>query len=380
MKTIKRAHKIKLNSTPEQSNYFWRAAGTARFAYNWGLAEYNRILDHNSKAANRSDKIPVSGRRLKKEFNKIKPTWVSEVTTWAYQGAFDDLQTAFRNFFQKHKKGLLKPPKGWRPRKDNKPLGWPTFKSKYKSIPTFYQANQSLRFNDYQVKLPVIGWVNMTEPLRFDGKILGGRVSYKQGYWWLSVQVEFEADIPKSENGPVGVDLGIKYLAVTSDGKQYDNPKPFTRAQDKLRRFQRKLDRQRRANNLDNYNDNGTIKKGAKQWVTSNKMQQTELRISKLHARIANIRLNASHELTTEIAKEYSIVCLEDLNIKGMMQNGKLSKAIGDAALYEKRRQLEYKVADHSGDIVFVDQWFPSSKRCNNCGWIYAELSLSERS
>lgn len=377
---LTRAHKIKLNPTEEQATYVRQAAGIARYAYNWGLAEYNRILDYNRTVTDNADKLPVSGRLLKKEFNKIKPDWVSDVTCWAYQGAFDDLQSAFRMYFQKQKKGLLKPPKGWKPRKDNRPYGWPTFKSKYRTTPSFYQHNNGLKFNDYEVKLAVVGWLNMTEPLQLDGDVIGARVSYSQGHWWLSVQVEFEADVTPAPSRAVGVDFGIKYLAVTSDGRFYANPKAFIKAQAKLRRFQRKLDRQRRAKNPSNYNEDGTIKKGPKEWLSSNKMKITEAKITKLHAKIANTRMDASHNLTTEIANEYGIVCLEDLNIKGMMQNGKLSKAISDAALYEKRRQLEYKVDERGGTVVFIDQWFPSSKKCNGCDWINAELTLSDRS
>lgn len=377
---LTRAHKIKLNPTEEQATYLSQAAGIARYAYNWGLAEYNRILDYNRAVTDKADKIPVNGRLLKKEFNKIKPDWVSDVSAWAYQGAFDDLQSAFRMYFQKQKKELLKPPKGWKPRKDGRPYGWPTFKPRYRTIPAFYQANISMKFYDYTVKLPIIGEVNMTEPLRFEGKVLAGRVSYSQGHWWLSVQVECDIDFDHSSNKAVGVDLGIKYLAVTSDGEFYENPRAFVKAQTELRKYQRKLDRQRRANNSDNYNDDGTVKKGPKEWTISGKMRITEAKITKLHAKVANTRLDASHKLTTDLASNYGIVCLEDLNVKGMMQNRKLSKAISDAALYEKRRQLEYKVDERGGTVVFIDQWFPSSKKCNGCDWINVELTLSDRS
>ena len=209
---------------------------------------------------------------------------------------------------------------------------------------------------------------------------MGGRITYKQGHWWLSVQVEVEAEIPEPKPESIGVDLGIKYLAVTSDGVLYENPKALTREENRLRRLQRKLDRQRRANNPDHFNPDGTFKKGVKtEWATSGKMRRTEQAITKLHARVANIRREAAHELTTEIATTYGIIGLEDLNIKGMMKNGKLSKAISDAALYEKRRQLEYKATWNGGLAVPIDRWFPSSKMCSGCGESNAELTLSTR-
>lgn len=373
-----RAHKIKLNPTNEQASYFHQASGIARYAYNWGLAEYNRILDYN-RTVEKTDRISVSGRQLKKEFNQVKPDWVSSVSAWAYQGAFDDLQAAFTNYFRKQKNGELKPPKGWKPRKDDRPFGWPTFKAKHRTTPAFYQANQAIRHRGNEFRLPIVGWINATEPLRFDGDVLAGRVSYSQGHWWLSVQVEFEADIKPAPARAVSVDLGVKYLAVTSDGCIEENPRPLIKAQKKLRRLQRKLDRQRRANNEENYNEDGTIRKGSKEWIVSGKMARTNASITKLHARVVNIRQDASHKLTTRLAKGYAVVCLEDLNIQGMLKNGKLAKVISDAAFYEKRRQIEYKVAGRCGIVVFVDQWFPSSKRCSGCGWIYGELTLSER-
>jgi putative transposase len=190
---MEKAHKIRLNPTSEQEQYFWRAAGIARYAFNWGLAEWNFLSDYKwqAKKAGTEAEFPISGRLLKKEFNRIKPSWVSEVTCWAYQGAFDDLQAAFRNFFEKRKKGLLTPPKDWKPRKDKRPFGYPRFKSKFRSTPAFYLANTVLNLDNHWIQFDKkrVGWVNMAEPLRFTGKVLGGRVSYQKGYWWLSVQV-----------------------------------------------------------------------------------------------------------------------------------------------------------------------------------------------
>lgn len=382
MKVLK-AHKIRLNPTPEQEQYFWRAAGVARFAFNWGLAEYNRILDHNRevKESGQGEKLPVSGRLLKKEFNKVKPDWVSEVTTWAYQGAFDDLQAAFKRFWDIQSGKTPKPSNPTKPRKDGRPHFWPRFKRRGKAVPSFYTKNQTIKFqgHNFQFDKGRVGWVNMTEKFRFSGnKIMGGRISYRSGYWWLSVQVEVDHEMPEHNSDAVGVDLGIKYLAVTSDGEVFDNPKALQKAQRKLRRLQRKLDRQRRANNPDNYNEDGTVKRGV-EWVTSNGMKETERQITKLHYRIACIRNEASHQMTTRIAKEYGVIGVEDLNVKGMLKNGKLSKALSDAALSEKRRQLTYKAEWNGGVVIPVDRWFPSSKTCNGCGWINTELKLSDR-
>lgn len=378
MKIIK-AHKIRLNPTPEQEQYFWRASGVARFAFNWGLAEYNKRKEAGEKV-----KITGKGPNLIKGFVVLKSTeipWASEVTTWAYQGAFKDLQRAISNYFERKKKGQLKKPAGWKPRKDKKPFGWPRFKSKQRTVPSFYLANVALKFDDhyFQFDKKRVGWINMTECLRFDGQVIAGRISYRSEYWWLSVQVEVDHEVPQNTNGSVGVDLGIKYLAVTSDGQIFDNPKPYVKAQKKLRRLQRKLDRQRRANNPQNYNEDGTSKKGCKDWHKSQNMIKTDLQISRLHFRIANIRQEESHKMTTELTENYGVVGIEDLNINGMKKNRRIAKAISDAALYEKRRQFEYKAKWNGGTAVPIDRWFPSSKTCNECGWVNADLTLADR-
>lgn len=380
MTNIQKAHKIKLNPAPEQEQYFWRAAGIARYAFKWGLTEYNFRSDYNRKVikAGIGDKVKISGRLLKKEFNKVKPDWVNDVTCWAYQGAFDDLQAAFTNYWRKFKNGEVS---GFR--KDGRPEGWPRFKRRNKSTPAFYLANTALKFDDHYVQFDKarVGWVNMAERLRFNGRVLGGRISYRQGHWWLSVQVEMEHEILQHNGDAVGVDFGIKYLAVTSDGEVFDNPKSLIKAQAKLRRFQRKFDRQRRANNPDNFNEDSTVKKGCREWIISNRMRETEKQIIKLHARVANIRQEIAHTMTTSLTNDYEIVCIEDLNIRGMLKNGRLAKHVADAGWYEKRRQLEYKAGFKGGYVSTVDQWFPSSKLCSNpeCDYKNVDLTLSIR-
>ena len=361
-----KAHKIRLNPTSEQAQYFWQAAGVARFAFNWALAEYNRREAEGQKV-----KIRGKGPCLIKDFVSLKSEqfpWVGDVTSYAYQGAFADLEKAISNYFSRKKNS---PPSDWKPRKDGKPFGWPRFKSRDKAIPSFYLANTCLKFDDHLAvisKCP--GPVNMTEPLRFNGRVMGARVSYRSKHWWLSVYVEIEHIFPEHNTDVVGIDLGIKYLAVTSDGVIYDNPKALQGAQRKLRRLQRHLDRQSLKN------DKGEIlpaREQGKNW------HKTQGQIGKLHFRIANIRNEASHQMTTELARQYGIIGIENLNVKGMMKNRRLSKALNDAALYEKRRQLEYKATWNGGLVVPVGRWFASSKLCNSCGDINADLKLSDR-
>lgn len=358
-----RAHRIKLNPTPMQERYFWQCAGVARFTWNWALAEYNNALA-------RGEKPKVL--ELKKEFNRRRnedgfAPFVAEVQTYANQYAFQDLQAAISRYHDLRKKEALKPPAGWKPRKDGKPFGWPRFKARNKTTPAFGLANNGgMRFDGHNVIIRRCpdGPVNMAEELRFDGKVLGGRVTYTGGCWYLSVQVELPdvektADLSKT----VGIDMGIKYRAVTSDGVLYDNPKALAANRRKLARLQRSASRM--------WEMNG--KKPTNNW---RKMQD---KIAKLHARIADIRREHAHRMTTELISEYGLIGVEDLNIKGMVKNRKLAKAVSDAGMYQVRQQLEYKAAATGAKVIVVDRWFASSKTCSACGERVAELPLSVR-
>lgn len=375
-----KAHKIRLNPTEDQEQYFWQAAGVARFAWNWGLGEYNERLANEQKV-----KIIGKGETLKSEFTALKKTdypWLADVTSYAYQQAFSDLQKAVSQYFKLKKEKKLIPPQGWKGRGDGKPFGWPRFKARGKSLPSFYLANNGcIAVEGHWAKIQKCpGLVNMTEVLRFDGKIMGARVSYHANHWWLSIQVEIDHE-PTSHEGPaVGVDLGVKYLARTSDGQKFDNPRPLEKAQKKLRRLQRKLDRQRRANNPDNYNEDGTVKKGVTDWHKSNAMRETERRIAKLHFRVVSVRNDAAHKMTTQIAKEYGLIGVEDLDIKKMLKgNHRMARKLSDAALYEKRRQLEYKAIWNGGKTVVLEPGFPANRKCNNCGQINDKLKSSDQ-
>lgn len=365
---------IRLNPTEEQVQYFEDAAYVARFTWNWALGWYNEGVPFNY---------------LKLEFNRLRreegllPV-ADSITTYANQQSFIDLKAAITRYFDFKKKGELKPPKDWKGRKDGQPFGWPRFKGRHNSTPSFYCVGSALKTGDHFLKLPNLkSEINMSEPLRFQGKINSARISYRGGYWWASFSVDmpYEPE-PHASDKAVGIDLGIKYLALTCDTDgvyaELPNLKPYYKHEQKLARLQRKLDRQRRANNPDNYNEDGTVKTGCK-WVKGSNERKTEKQLAKVSQRIANIRKEQTHEWTSQLANEYSLICLEDLNIKGMMKNRKLSKAIGDAALYEKRRQLEYKAKWNGGQVSIVDRWFPSSKACGECGEVNSELKLSDR-
>jgi putative transposase len=339
---MQRAHKIRLNPTPEQEQYFRKATGTARFAYNWGLVEIKRALDEGCK--------PESALDLKARFNAIKREqfpWVYEVTKCAVEGAFRNLGAALKNFFAS-KRGERK----------GKRMGFPKRKTRRKGRGSFYLANDKFSVDGHWLIVPKLGRVNMTEALRFEGKILGATISERAGWWWVSIQVDV-AHVPPVHEGPaIGVDVGVKDLAVDSDGQVFENQKHLRRAIRTVKRLQRTVSRRVKGSS--------NRRKGVR-------------KLARAHYRIACLRADAHHKATTQIARKASLIGIEDLNVAGMLKNHSLALALSDAALGEFHRQLRYKAEWYGAQVVTIGRFFPSSKVHNGCGGYKADLSLSER-
>jgi putative transposase len=348
-----KTHQIRLNPTPDQGPYFWQASGVARFTYNWALGRYNEL-----GAAGKKPSIA----KLKKEFNQIKGErfpWVYEVTKTACEGAFMDLRTAFKNYFERKKAGTLPKAKpGAQPRKDGKPLGYPHFKSKKKAKPSFYIDNDKFKVKDHQAWIPNLGWVNMTEALRFEGQIMSARVSYSVGYWWVAIAVDVSYVPPQHNDEVVGIDLGLQTLATVSDGQVFENQKYLKKSLRQVKRLQRAVSRKQPG---------------------SRNRQKAVRRLARIHYRVTCQRADYQHKMTTQLTRQYGIIGLEDLNVTGMMQNHHLAQALADAALGEVTRQFEYKTIWQGGQVVHVDRWFPSSRRCNDCHWEKRDLQLGDR-
>lgn len=323
---MQRAHKIKLQPNNRQAAYFAKAAGTARFAFNWALAAWQRQYEAGEKP---------SAYGLKKQFNALKKQefpWITEVTKCSPERAFADLDRAFKNFFRRARQG--------------KAPGYPKFKKKGQKD-SFHISNQHFKLDGPRIFVPRLGWVRMRESLRFSGKLQSVVISKNAAGWFAAVSVEMP-DSPVSENQArraVGIDLGIKQLAVTSDGEFFDNPKPTEKYQKRLRRLNKSLARKQ---------------KGSSNW------KKAKQKIGKLHYRIACVRQDTSHKLTTYLASTYTDVCIEDLNTSGMVRNRRLAKAISDSAFSEIRRQLAYKCLS----LHVIDRWFASTKLCPQCGQI----------
>jgi putative transposase len=330
-----RGHVIRLNPTVKQSIALARAAGVARFTYNWALAQWNSQFLANQKP---------SAAKLKKQFNQIKGIefpWIYESPKDANQQPFTDLNVAFKNFFRSCK-GERK----------GKKSGYPKFK-KRGIHDSFYVSNDKFSFRKRNkrgvVRLPKIGDVKTFEHLRFQGKILSGRVFRQADKWFISVnvQVSEEQEPHVFLNEIIGVDLGLKTAVVTSDGEMIDSPKPLKKNLKKLRRANRVHSRR---------------KKG------SQNRKKAQAKLARLHQHIANIRQDFWHKLTTRLCRENQTVVIEDLRMAFMLRNRKLSRFESDVGLGKFRPMMLYKSEALSGNIIIADRFFPSTQRCSRCG------------
>jgi putative transposase len=328
-----KAHKIRLNPTPEQAVYFAKAAGTARFVWNWALAEWNRHYEAGEKP---------TVLKLKKQFNEIRRKqfpWSWEVTKNASDQPFLDLGKAFTAFFEG---------KARRPR----------FKSKKRSKPSLYLANDQFELKDHHVWIPKLGWVNMAENLRFTGKVTGARITRTAEWWFISITVEVPDEVPQKRTAAVGVDVGLNRLATLSTSEGYENQAFLKTALLKLRQANKRLHRRK---------------------LGSKNREKARRQVARLHCRNTCMRDDALHKLTTRLANCYGIIGIEDLNLKGLLKNRRLSRSFSDAALGKLLNLLSAKVGQRGGQVIKVGRFFPSSKTCHCCGWKWEELQLSDR-
>jgi putative transposase len=334
------AHKIALDPNNVQATYLARAAGTARFAYNWALAEWQRQF-----AAHQADpsQLQPSQLSLRRQLNAIKRDrfpWMLEVTKNAPQMAIIQLGDAFKNFFARR-------------------AGYPRFRKKGRDD-RFSLTNDLFRVEDRRIHIPKLGWVRMRERLRFSGRIVSAAVSRTAGHWYASITVDTpDRPLPQADNqGAVGVDLGVSALATLSTGETWTGPKALRSLLERLRRLSRALSRKVKG---------------------SRNRAKAKARLAKLYARIGNVRRNSLHKLSTSITRRFDRIGIEGLNVKGMLSNRRLARAVADMGFYELRRQLEYKAAWRGGQVVVASRWYPSSKTCSCCGYRLATLALEVR-
>lgn len=345
-----------LDPTPRQERLLESNAGAARFAYNAALAKVRESLESG-------ERFDWSYYSMRKWWNANKDalavnratgeTWWRQNSKESYNHGLESLAKALSNWV-KSKNG----------RRKGRRVGFPKFKAKDAS-PSRYAYTTGIRLDagdPYGLKLPRIGRVHCLENVAArikDGTVSRITVSKRAGRWHASLTVNRKdaATVPHAPR-TVGVDLGIKNLATLSDGTTIANPKPLKRGLKRLRKAQKALSRKTKG---------------------SNRRRKARLNVAKLHRRIADMRSDALHKLTTRLAKTYSDIHIEDLNVSGMVRNHALAQSVQDASFFEFRRQLEYKTARTGAKLHVVNRWYPSSKMCSNCGTVKAKLSLGER-
>ena len=353
--------KVQLRPNNKQLTKLFQYAGCSRFAYNWTILREQE----NYKLGNKF----LSDNELRKEFTQLKKhkeyQWLSKISNNVTKQAIKDACNSYKRFF----KGLSK---------------YPKFKSKKNSKQSFYQDGVKIQFTNTHVKVEgftmshrknkqKLNWIKLREKGRIptNCKYMNPRITYDGLHWFVSVSIDVEdnTDIPSNEG--VGIDLGLKDLAICSDGHTYKNvnkTQKVKKVEKRKRRLQRSISRR--------YNMN---KRGESYKKTSNIIKR-EKELLKLSKRLTNIRHNHLHQITSEIVKRKpSFICIEDLNVSGMMKNKHLSKAIQQQGLYEFRRQIEYKSDWNNITVIVADGYFPSSKLCSCCGEIKKDLKLSDR-
>ena len=334
------AHQIRLDPNNVQATYLGRAAGTARFAYNWALAECKRQFE----ASKTDPTVPKPNEAaLRRQLNAIKREqfpWMLEVTKNAPQMAIMQLGQAFENFF----KGLAR---------------YPTFRRKGRDD-RFALSNDQFWVDGKRIHIPKLGWLRMRECLHYTGRIISASVKRVADRWYVSITVDIPTPLlsPAENQGAVGVDLGVTALATLSTGERFTGPKALGTRLDRMRRLARDLSRK---------------VKGSRSYAKAKR------KLSRLHVQIADLRRDSLHQLSTYLTGQFHTIGIEDLNVKGMLRNHCLARAISDMGFRELRRQLEYKAAWRSVQLVVVDRWYPSSKTCSSCGHRLDSLELAVR-
>ena len=355
-----KAIKVMLIPNNVQKTKLFQYAGS-RFAYNWALAREKENYEKGGRF--------IPDTELRKEFTRLRNSdeyaWLLNVSNNVTKQAIKDACSAYKNFF----KGLQR---------------YPRFKAKKKSMPKFYQDNIKIQFRDTHVKFEgfsfsrkankqKLNWVKLAEHGRIptDAKYRNPRVSFDGLNWWISVCVEFPDCRDRSNHDGIGIDLGIKDLAICSDGNTYKNinkSQTVKKLEKCKRRLQRSVSRK--------YEHN---KKGGSYCKTNNIVKKEKL-LLKVNHRLANIRKDYLNQTTSEIVnRKPRFICIEDLNVSGMIKNRHLSKAVQNQGFFEFRKQLEYKCNDRGIQLIVADRSYPSSKRCSCCGKIKKDLRLSDR-
>ena len=365
------AYRYALDPTPAQERALRSHAGAARVAFNWGLARVKANL--SQREAERSygiaedDLTPYvdwSFYGLRKAWNAVKDTvapWWRQNSKEAYATGLRQLADALKNWSASR-----------RGKRAGRTVGFPRFRSRHKARMGVRFTTGALRCEDRHAVLPTLGRIKLheTSGIPDDARVIAATVRHERGRWFVSFTVEAAQDVIRPSaldpGGIVGVDLGIKVLAVLSTGETVENPKALDRAQRHLRRLTRRMSRRRGR-------DRRTRQAPSRRW------ERAAAAVAKAHGRVADVRKDAQHKLTTDLTARFGTVVVEDLHVAGMVKNRRLARAVADSSFGEIRRQVEYKAVWRGGRVIVADRWFASSKTCSGCDAVRTKLLLSER-
>lgn len=366
------AYRYALDPTPAQERALRSHAGAARVAFNWGLARAKANLgqreaekSYGITGDDLTPSISWSLYSLRKDWNAAKAAvapWWAECSKEAFNTGLDQLARALKNWGDS-KRGKRK----------GKPVGFPRFKSRRKARPSIRFTTGAIRCEPGHAVLPRLGRIKLHEQADLgDARMLSASVRFERGRWFVAFTVEQDVTrpAPTCPDVAVGVDLGIKTLAVvaTDTGETFEvpNPRHLRKALRKVRRLSRAVSRRQ-----------GPDRRTRQQ--PSNRWRRADAARSRALGKIADQRRDGIHKLTTGLASTYGTVVIEDLHVRGMLANRRMARHVADASFAEIRRQLVYKTAWHGGTLVVADRWFASSKTCSECGAVKAKLALSER-
>jgi putative transposase len=376
MRTIQ-AYRFALDLTPAQERAVLAHAGAARVAHNWALARVKAVPDQRS--AERSYGVPDdqltaslswSLPALRKAWNAAKAEvapWWAQCSKEAFNTGLDALARALNNWADSRTG-----------KRAGRPVGFPRFKSRRRSTPSVRFTTGAIRVEPDRkhVVLPRLGRLKLHESARKlarrleagTARIISATVRRDGGRWHVAFTVEIQrADRrPARPAAIVGVDLGVQHLAVLSTGELVPNPRHLDAAGRRMRRLARRVSRR-----------SGPDRRTNQQ--PSNRWRRASTSLRRAHARVANLRRDGLHKLTTRLARQYATIVVEDLNVAGMLANRRLARHIADAGFAELRRQLAYKTSWNGGRLLLADRWYPSSKTCSGCGTVKTKLALHER-
>lgn len=343
---VHKAYKFRIYPNKEQETLIAKTIGCSRFVFNHFLAKWKDTYKETGKGLTYhacSNQLPS----LKKEY-----AWLKEVDSIAIQSSLRNLADSYTRFFKKQNKA-------------------PRFKSKNNPTQSYTTkfTNGNIAIIDNKVKLPKLGIVKFAKSRRVEGRILSATVRRNpSGKYFVSILVEIDIQAMEKKEKAIGIDLGITDFAILSDGRKLDNNKFTSKMEKKLKREQRKLSRRAlraKENRID--------------ILDAKNYQKQKVKVAKLHEKVMNQREDFLNKLSTEIIKNHDVICIEDLNVKGMLRNKKLAKSISDVSWSAFVAKLEYKAKWHNRIIVKISRWYPSSQICSNCGHQDGKKSLEIR-